>query len=64
MRMQFFSFAPTGANVGSADIRQDTTLEWRGNTYASIVDARVLDTRGNLLVELCGTTQGTRVPLN
>jgi len=64
MRMQFFSFAPTGANVGSADIRQDTTLDWRGNAYTSTVDALRLDTHGNVLVELCGTSQGTRVPLN
>jgi hypothetical protein len=64
MRMQFFSFAPTGVNVGSADIHQDTTLEWRGNAYTSAVDAFVLDTSGNVLAELCGTTQGTRVSLN
>lgn len=64
MRMQFFSFAPTGVNVGSADIHQDTTLDWRGNAYTSAVDAFVLDTSGNVLTELCGTSQATRVSLN
>jgi hypothetical protein len=64
MRMQFFSFAPTGVNIGSADIHQDTTLDWRGNAYTSTVDAFRLDPSGNVVVELCGTSQGTRVPLN
>ncbi|HET7612059.1 MAG TPA: hypothetical protein VFK29_09765 [Rhodanobacteraceae bacterium] len=62
--MQFYRFLPDGTYDGLQDIYQDTVVDWRGQTYVTTIDARVLNTDGSLRAEVCGTGQGTRVPMD
>lgn len=64
LHVQFFTFMPDGTYSGLADIHQALTLDPRGNAYTSVLSAHVLDTHGNPVVDLCGTAQGTRVPID
>src|SRR6185437_12212673 len=47
---------------GLADVHQELTLDPRCTAYTSVLNAQVLDTHGNPVVELCGTAQGKRPP--
>jgi len=64
LHVQFFTFLPDGTPSGLADVHQELTLDPRGTAYTSVLNAQVLDTHGNPVVELCGTAQGKRVPLD
>jgi hypothetical protein len=64
LHVQFFTFLPDGTNSGLADVYQDLTMDPRGTAYTSVVEAHVLDTHDNPVVELCGTAQGVRVPID
>ena len=64
IRMQFYRFLPTGAFDGVNDIRRETILSADGNSSTEAVNVRVLNLDGSLRVELCGTSVGTRVPLD
>lgn len=62
--MQFYHFLPDGTWDGMGDIYQDTTMDWRGQSYTSAIVSRLLNADGSLRVEVCGTAQGTRVPID
>ena len=64
LHVQFFTFLPDGTYSGLADVHQQLTLDPRGSAYTSVLNAHVRDTHGNPVVELCGTAQGKRVPLD
>jgi hypothetical protein len=64
LHVQFFTFLPGGTHSGLADVHQELTLDPRGNVYTSVLSAHVLDTHGNPVVDLCGTAQGRRVPVD
>lgn len=62
-RMQFFRFRPDGSLDGSSDVHREIRLSADANSFEDQIVARLLDTGGNLVVELCGTANATRVPV-
>ena len=64
IRMQFYRFLPTGEFDGVNDIRRESILSADGNSATEAVSVRVLNPDGTLRVELCGTSNATRVPLD
>ena len=61
---QFYRFLHDGTWDGLQDIYQETTVDWRGNAFTSSIHAIALNKDGSVRGEVCGTSQGVRVPID
>jgi len=53
-----------GDLVGPANIREDVTLDKRGNTYTGTLSIDQFDTKGNNIMHVAGTVAATRITVN
>lgn len=62
-RFQFARYLPDGSFDGLLDVQPTVILNAAGTSYSADVFAQVLDDEGNVLLDVCGTANGERVPI-